>query len=102
MNHFRRPVKTFCLLFEQFTEPSDSVFDSGKEHLSNGVDSSPTKLPPKKSFKSKATLKQEAGEDSPAAAPSFKDWLGMKLSPEKSNNQGESFRTSACSCQECL
>ncbi len=58
--------------------------------------SSPTKLPPKKSFKSKATLKQETGEDSPAA-PSFKDWLGMKLSPEKSNSQGESFRTSAFS-----
>jgi hypothetical protein len=92
LNLFRRPVKTFRLLVEQFTEPSDSVFDSGKEHLSNGVDSSPTKLPPKKSFKSKATLKQETGEDSPPA-PSFKDWLGMKLSPEKSNNQGGSFRT---------
>jgi hypothetical protein len=64
------------------------VFDSGKEHLSNGVDTIPTKLPPKKLYKGEAAKKETTVVENAAATPSFKDWLGMKLSPEKSNNQG--------------
>jgi hypothetical protein len=58
------------------------------------VESSPSsssKLPPKKLFKSKATIQKEEvkEEEEEASAASFKDWLGMKLSPEKSINQGK-------------
>ena len=74
-----QPVSTITV-----TEPVDSVVpptDNGSSATPSSPHELPPNLPPKKLFKSKATLKEVSSP--PNDSTNFKNWLDAKLSPTK-------------------